>query len=271
MHFPSSRRRPFRPASRAGCRRLRRPGSRVRGREFRALRALEARPQVCEARAAYPAKRDDWGAVVEQLLNVGHLAFHPSVICTIGTMPNALIAELPLPKVRGRIVTNADMSVPGFPGVWALGDCAAVPNMRDGKASPPTAQFADRQARLLARKYRGKPARSDHAAVLVQAHWAVVHDRAQQGGRRNVRSQDFWFRCLGCYGAAYTSSKFRRSHAKPGCSSNGTGRCFSRRMCLTSATGARAAARPSCVRRSIARRTGERRGLPATKTQARSS
>jgi NADH dehydrogenase len=74
-----------------------------------------------------------------------------TVVSTIGTVPNALVAETPLPKERGRIVTNLDMSVPGHPGVWALGDCAAVPNAMDGKVSPPTAQFADRQARVLAR------------------------------------------------------------------------------------------------------------------------
>jgi len=36
-------------------------------------------------------------------------------------------------------------------GVWALGDCAMVPNEKSGSNSPPTAQFADRQAKLLAR------------------------------------------------------------------------------------------------------------------------
>jgi len=74
-----------------------------------------------------------------------------TVISTIGTMPNPILADLPLPKDRGRIMTDGDMSVPGHPGVWALGDCAAVPNALDGKTSPPTAQFADRQARVLAR------------------------------------------------------------------------------------------------------------------------
>jgi NADH dehydrogenase len=74
-----------------------------------------------------------------------------TVISTIGTMPNPLLADLPVAKDRGRIVTAADMSVPGHEGIWALGDCAAVPNARDQKISPPTAQFADRQARLLAR------------------------------------------------------------------------------------------------------------------------
>jgi NADH dehydrogenase len=73
-----------------------------------------------------------------------------TVICTIGTSPSPLIAESALPLERGRVRVDADMSVPGFEGVWALGDCAAVPNQRDGKTSPPTAQFADRQARLLA-------------------------------------------------------------------------------------------------------------------------
>ena len=85
----------------------------------------------------------------------GELIPAGTVVSTIGTVPNPLVSELPLPKDRGRIATNPDMSVPGFPGVWALGDCAAVPNARDGKVSPPTAQFASRQARVLARNIAG--------------------------------------------------------------------------------------------------------------------
>ncbi len=56
------------------------------------------------------------------------------------------------------------MSVEGHPGLWALGDCALVPNAFDGKFSPATAQFADRQARHLAKnivaKTKGKQTRS---------------------------------------------------------------------------------------------------------------
>ena len=40
--------------------------------------------------------------------------------------------------------------MPSAAGVWALGDCAAVPNAHDGKVSPPTAQFAERQALSMA-------------------------------------------------------------------------------------------------------------------------
>jgi NADH dehydrogenase len=73
-----------------------------------------------------------------------------TMVGTIGIMPNRLIATLGVPTERGRIAVNPDLSVPDAPGLWALGDCAIVPNARDGTISPPTAQFAVRQARLVA-------------------------------------------------------------------------------------------------------------------------
>lgn len=73
-----------------------------------------------------------------------------TVICTVGTRPNALADALGLALERGRIITDGSMAVPGHPGLWALGDCALVPNALDRSMSPPTAQFAVRQARLLA-------------------------------------------------------------------------------------------------------------------------
>ena len=53
----------------------------------------------------------------------------------------------------GRIVTNDFLQVKGFSNVWALGDAAIVPNFVNGKEqySPPTAQFAVRQAKNLAK------------------------------------------------------------------------------------------------------------------------
>jgi NADH:ubiquinone reductase (H+-translocating) len=83
-------------------------------------------------------------------LESGDIVTSGTVICTIGTAANPLLEQIPAPKERGRLKVSADMSVPGVPGVWAIGDCAAVPNAHDGKTSPPTAQFASRQARTLA-------------------------------------------------------------------------------------------------------------------------
>lgn len=74
-----------------------------------------------------------------------------TLIWTAGTSPNPLLGSLPCNKDRGRILTNEFMEVPGWPGVWALGDCALVPDPKTGKFYPPTAQHALRQGRVLAR------------------------------------------------------------------------------------------------------------------------
>src|SRR5215813_7385172 len=96
-------------------------------------------------------------------LKSGELIDAATVISTVGTSPNPLIQKLGLPLQRGRLVTNPDMSVTGASNVWALGDCAMVPNAQDQRPSPPTAQFAMRQAKQLAanliRTFRGQPTR----------------------------------------------------------------------------------------------------------------
>jgi NADH dehydrogenase len=58
------------------------------------------------------------------------------------------------------------MRVTGSANVWAFGDCAAVPNAWNAQISPPTAQFALRQAKQLAanlvRVQRGEATRPFH-------------------------------------------------------------------------------------------------------------
>ena len=87
-----------------------------------------------------------------------------TVICTIGTRPNALVGRMTVPMERGRIVVNPDLSVRDTPGLWAVGDCALVRNAHDGKFAPPTAQFAVREARHAAASLlavlKGQPTRA---------------------------------------------------------------------------------------------------------------
>ena len=98
------------------------------------------------------------------ILETGESIATGTVICTIGTSPTSYKQAGSLPLERGRICVNGDMSVKGLEGIWALGDCALVPNAYDGAMSPPTAQFADRQASVLASnivaQLRGKPTQS---------------------------------------------------------------------------------------------------------------
>jgi NADH dehydrogenase len=72
------------------------------------------------------------------------------LIWTAGIAPNPLLSPLPLPKRSGRVAVNENLEVAGFPGIWALGDCAMVPNSRTGGFHPPTAQHAIREAGVVA-------------------------------------------------------------------------------------------------------------------------
>ena len=76
-----------------------------------------------------------------------------TVVWTAGVQPSPATASLGLPlDDSGRIVTDREMRVVGLSGVWAIGDCAGVPNpARRGEPCPPTAQHAIRQGRLVAR------------------------------------------------------------------------------------------------------------------------
>lgn len=86
-----------------------------------------------------------------------------TAVCTIGNTTHPLVASSGLPLERGRIRTDSEMRVIGKDNVWAIGDCAVVPNAFDGRPSPTLAQFAVRQARQLAqnigRQAAGLPTR----------------------------------------------------------------------------------------------------------------
>jgi NADH dehydrogenase len=83
-------------------------------------------------------------------LNSGECIPTRALIWTAGTSPNPVLESLPCPKQRGRLCVNEMLQVPGFPELWALGDCALVPDTRTGEFHPPTAQHALRQGKTLA-------------------------------------------------------------------------------------------------------------------------
>jgi len=76
-----------------------------------------------------------------------------TLIWTAGVKPSPVIESLPCQKERGRLLVNEDMSVPGVSGLWAAGDCAAIPDVRSGtgKFYPPTAQHALREGVIVAK------------------------------------------------------------------------------------------------------------------------
>jgi NADH dehydrogenase len=98
---------------------------------------------------------DSVEANVAQLSNGERILTH-TVVWTAGVKANPMLAQLGLPlDERGRVQTNETLRVEGHEHVWALGDCARVPNQASPDPDPPTSQHALRQARRLAKNLRG--------------------------------------------------------------------------------------------------------------------
>jgi len=98
------------------------------------------------------------GSVVK--LNNGTSISAATLIWTAGAKPGAVIDKLPCEKQGGRILVDECLAVAKVPGLWAVGDCAAVPD-GTGKFYPPTAQHGMREAvvaaKNIARAICGQP------------------------------------------------------------------------------------------------------------------
>jgi len=74
-----------------------------------------------------------------------------TLIWTAGVKPSPVIASLPCEKVRGRLLVSEYLAVTGVPGLWAAGDCAAVPILNTENFHPPTAQHGLREGVTVAK------------------------------------------------------------------------------------------------------------------------
>ena len=83
-------------------------------------------------------------------LSTGESVPARTVVWTAGVVAHPSLRSMQLPlDERGRVIVDDHLAVTGLDGVFAAGDCAAVPSP-DGGFSPPTAQHAIRQARVAA-------------------------------------------------------------------------------------------------------------------------
>jgi NADH dehydrogenase len=74
-----------------------------------------------------------------------------TMIWTAGVKPSPVIAQLPCEKERGRLLVSEYLAVTGVPGLWAAGDCAAVPVLNTENFHPPTAQHGLREGVAVAK------------------------------------------------------------------------------------------------------------------------
>ena len=93
------------------------------------------------------------------LLSDGSRLETETLVWTAGQRANPWLATLGLPlDERGRVRVDETLRVEGRENVWALGDCARVPNAATpDQFDPPTSQHALRQARRVAKNVRDTP------------------------------------------------------------------------------------------------------------------
>ncbi|MFN2565874.1 MAG: NAD(P)/FAD-dependent oxidoreductase [Gemmatimonadaceae bacterium] len=101
-----------------------------------------------EVRLGVKVARSSDGAVE---LSDGTVIRSHTIVWTAGTTGNPRVGALPCAGAQGRVQVEGTLAVPGWPGVWAVGDCAVVPDPHTGGAYAPTAQHAIRQGARVAR------------------------------------------------------------------------------------------------------------------------
>jgi NADH:ubiquinone reductase (H+-translocating) len=100
-------------------------------------------------------------SVGEAVLSTGERVQTRTIIAATGISPNPVVGTLPVKLEHGRILTDEYCGVPEFPGVFAVGDDAAIRHPGTGKPCPPTFLYAITQGKRVADNIladiRGKP------------------------------------------------------------------------------------------------------------------
>lgn len=73
-----------------------------------------------------------------------------TLVWTAGVTPVDTIKNSLFKTDRGKVIVNEYLEVPGFPGVYVIGDCSLTIDPRTKKPYPPTAQNAEAEAKIAA-------------------------------------------------------------------------------------------------------------------------
>ncbi len=142
-------------------------------------------PELSPALGAYSLRKlEDRG--IEFVLNARVVEATPEVVVlqdgrsiptrtfiwTAGNRPNPLLGTLPHPRSRhGAIITDETTRVKGVDNIWAVGDCAQIPDAYNpGQCYPPTAQHALREGKVatenIVRVLNGRPPKPFHFRTI---------------------------------------------------------------------------------------------------------
>ena len=120
-----------------------------------------------------------------------------TVIWSGGVAPNPITEELTCErdKKSGRIITNKHLEIQGYPGVFAIGDCAFIIDPNTGDPYPPTAQHAIREGTVVAQNIisliEGKPGNKKVFDYKTKGMMASIGKRNGVGAILGLEVQGF--------------------------------------------------------------------------------
>jgi NADH dehydrogenase len=130
-------------------------------------------------------------------LSTGESVPTRTVVWTAGVVPHPSLRNLSLPLgEKGHVLVDDHLRVQGLDGVWAMGDCALVPDASGGWA-PPTAQHGIRQAKLVARNLAAELGIGEAAPYRYTSRTAFVnlgrYKAVGRVGRRTFSGFPAWW------------------------------------------------------------------------------
>ncbi|MBI4334384.1 MAG: NAD(P)/FAD-dependent oxidoreductase [Chloroflexi bacterium] len=133
-----------------------------------------------------------------------------TVIWTPGVAANPVIARLDVKKDSlGRILVSDHLGVAGFPGVYAIGDCAHCEDPKTGQPMPPSAHAGVRQAKVAAHNILADLRGKDKRPYIYSNPFEVVSLGSSRGvfSFHRFRLYGFWARFIWMAGYSLLSTK----------------------------------------------------------------
>ena len=104
----------------------------------------------------------------------------------------------------GRVIVNPDLSVPGYPNVFVIGDTALVKD-ENGKPLPGVATVAKQQGKYVAKLLESRARGRSASAIPLSRSGLDGDDREKPRRRRDQGAEAHRTRSRGCSGRSCTS------------------------------------------------------------------
>ncbi len=117
-----------------------------------------------------------------------------TLIWTAGVTPVNTIKRSMLKTDRGKVIVDEYLEAEGFPGIFAIGDCALFLNSETKRPFPPTAQIAEAQAKTAAKNLKAiiKNSEKEKFEFHSKGQMAIIGKRSGIATFLGMNISGFW-------------------------------------------------------------------------------